>query len=130
MQRTKSLQRLLKVQEDLRRRAEAQVVRLEARAHDLADMETSIFTTLASHDPRDQALARMSGDRLRWLERDRQENDLQLQMAQDVLRSRLVQRLTCEKIECRLRAQERLVEEQKFLSEICESFYARVASFE
>ena len=68
--RAKLLSRLLKVQNDLRKDAEARLGALNARRDALRAVEASILDTLASDDPVRRALAPLAGDRLRWLDRD------------------------------------------------------------
>lgn len=72
VQRSRQLARMLKVQQDLRKEAEAHLSSLNARRDQLLAVEASIFETMASEDPMQRALASLANDRLRWLDREMQ----------------------------------------------------------
>ncbi|MDB5641078.1 MAG: hypothetical protein JWN07_395 [Hyphomicrobiales bacterium] len=68
--RSQQLARILKIQSGLRKDAEARLAALNARRDELRAVETAILETLASDDPLRRALAPLAGDRLRWVDRD------------------------------------------------------------
>lgn len=76
MRRSEQIHRILRVQEQLREIAEAQLRAAEARRHKLETVRSYIFQSLASDDPQDRALSAMVGDRLRWVDRDISENEI------------------------------------------------------
>jgi hypothetical protein len=130
MKRGTSLQRILKVQDDLRRMAEAKLMALSLREAELQAMEQHILQSLTSQDPREVALASMAGDRLRWLDRDLKENQAAQTNAQTDMRRILMHTLTCKRMAKRAQEQERIVDERRALADILDEHQARCASFE
>ena len=130
MSRERSLQRILKVQDDLRRLAEAKLLGLRQRENQLQGMENQILQSLEQKDPREVALARMAGDRLRWLDRDLKENLAEQQEAEVQMRNILMRKLTCERMARRAQEEARVDAERKGLADILECHFARSASFE
>jgi hypothetical protein len=130
MNRHKSLARILKVQDDLRRMAELRLAHLRHRAEQLENMEGQILQTLTRGDPRDFALAHMAGDRLRWLDRDLKENATSQRLAEAQLRELLTRKLACARAEQRARQSARAERERGDLQEVIEAFQAGCASFE
>jgi hypothetical protein len=130
MKRGTSLQRILKVQDDLRRKAEVKLMALRLREAELQSMEQHILQSLTSQDPREMALASMAGDRLRWLDRDLKENQAAQTEAQEDMRRILMHRLTCARMAKRAQEQERVDDERRALADILDEHQARCASFE
>jgi hypothetical protein len=130
MKKVKSLQRMLNVQEDLRRLAEARQLALRLRQQDLQGMENQILQSLTHEDPRDVALAHMAGDRLRWLDRDLKENQLAQSEAQAEMHKIMIHKLTCERMFMRAQDQKRVDDERRVLADILDEHQARFASFE
>ena len=77
--RSRQLARILKVQTGLRKDAEVRLGALNARRDALRAVESAILETLASDDPLRRALAPLAGDRLRWVDRDLRDIELQRQ---------------------------------------------------
>jgi hypothetical protein len=130
MKKVKSLQRMLDVQEDLRRLAEARQLALRLRQQDLQGMENQIIQSLTHKDPRDVALAHMAGDRLRWLDRDLMENQAAQSEAQAEMHKIMMRKLTCERMFKRAQDQKRVDDERRSLANILDELQARFASFE
>ena len=129
MSRMRSLQRILKVQNDLRRLTEAKLAVLVQRHQSLEVMESQILSSMTQGDPRDQALASMASDRLRWLDRDLKENLAAKSLCEDQLRNIAVQKLTCERVVRRLHQDEIVMNERRFGLELLDTFYASLTSF-
>ncbi len=80
--RSQQLARILKVQTGLRKDAEARLAALNVRRDALRAVESAILETLASDDPLRRALAPLAGDRLRWVDRDLKDLEVQRRAAE------------------------------------------------
>lgn len=129
MARLKSLRRILKVQDDLRRAAEMRLGALQQRRHSLLQMEQQILDSMNQDDPREIALASMAGDRLRWLARDVQENEAALRICEAELREIVSRKMICERSEKRTRLEEETSAERRASLDLIDAFYARGTSF-
>ncbi len=80
--RSRQIGRILNVQTGLRKDAEARLGALNARRDALRAVESAILATLASDDPVQRALAPLAGDRLRWVDRDLKDLEVQRRVAE------------------------------------------------
>jgi hypothetical protein len=80
--RSQQLARILKIQTGLRKDAEARLAALNARRDALRAVQSAILETLASDDPLRRALAPLAGDRLRWVDRDLKDIEVQRRAAE------------------------------------------------
>ncbi len=116
--RSAQLGRILKVQLQLRREAEASLGRLNARRAFLENMEVELVTSRGAGDPRDSALAAMAGDRLRWLERDLKENEGARSSCEARWRKLAQSSLATERLQDQARALEMKEDERRSLEDI------------
>jgi len=117
-QRSKQLARILKVQQDLRKEAEARLAALNARREELHAVEASILETMASDDPVRRALAPLAGDRLRWVNRDLKTNEIERASAENRWRDFAQRSLVAERLSKAASMSEQREAERKDLEDL------------
>ena len=117
-QRSRQLARILKVQSDMRKDAEARLAKLNARREELRAVEASILETLASDDPMRRALAPLAGDRLRWVDRDMKAVEVERVAAEERWRGFAQRSLVAERLNRAAGVTERREAERKDLEDL------------
>jgi hypothetical protein len=127
-QRSKQLGRILKVQRDMRKESEARLAVLNARRDELLSVEASILETLASDDPLRRALAPLAGDRLRWVDRDLKDLEVQRLAAETRWRGFAQRSLVAERLSKAAELSEQRESERKGLEDLMADVESRRTS--
>jgi hypothetical protein len=127
-QRSKQLGRILKVQRDMRKESEARLAVLNARRDELLSVEASILETLASDDPLRRALAPLAGDRLRWVDRDLKDLEVQRLAAETRWRGFAQRSLVAERLSKSAELAEQRESERKGLEDLMADVESRRTS--
>jgi hypothetical protein len=127
-QRSKQLGRILKVQRDMRKESEARLAVLNARRDELLSVEASILETLASDDPLRRALAPLAGDRLRRVDRDLKDLEVQRLAAETRWRGFAQRSLVAERLSKAAELSEQRESERKGLEDLMADVESRRTS--
>ena len=126
--RSQQQARILKVQAGLRKEAEARLAALNARRDELRAVEASILETLASDDPLRRALAPLAGDRLRWVDRDLKDVEVERVAAEARWRGFAQRSLVAERLRKAAALEEQREAERKGLEDLLADVESRRTS--
>lgn len=126
--RSRQIGRILNVQTDLRKDAEARLGALNARRDALRAVESAILATLASDDPVQRALAPLAGDRLRWVDRDLKDLEVQRRVAEAHWRGLAQRSLVAERLRKAAELGEQREAERKGLEDLLADVESRRTS--
>ncbi|MFM2444340.1 MAG: hypothetical protein RJB09_1526 [Pseudomonadota bacterium] len=126
--RSRQIGRILNVQTGLRKDAEARLGALNARRDALRAVESAILATLASDDPVQRALAPLAGDRLRWVDRDLKDLEVQRRVAEAHWRGLAQRSLVAERLRKAAELGEQREAERKGLEDLLADVESRRTS--
>lgn len=126
--KAKQLGRILKIQVELRKDAEARLGRLNAQRVELEAAEAAILDTLTSNEPHRRALAPLAEARLRFVNRSLNENEADRAAAEERWRKIAQNSLVAERLEKAARASERQQQERKDLEDLLADVESRRTS--
>ena len=126
--RSRQIGRILNVQTGLRKDAEARFGALNARRDALRAVESAILAALASDDPVQRALAPLAGDRLRWVDRDLKDLEVQRRVAEAHWRGLAQRSLVAERLRKAAELGEQREAERKGLEDLLADVESRRTS--
>ena len=126
--RSRQIGRILNVQTGLRKDAEARLGALNARRDALRAVESAILATLASDDPVQRAMAPLAGDRLRWVDRDLKDLEVQRRVAEAHWRGLAQRSLVAERLRKAAELGEQREAERKGLEDLLADVESRRTS--